>query len=186
MCAKFNERTKMSSVTFKGNAVKLGGSEVSVGDSAPKVVLKARDLSDIVVGEGAKVQVLLSVPSLDTPVCASEAREFNKKIASYKGAELIVISQDLPFAMGRFCSVEAIDGVKVASDFVSKEFGEKYGVLIADGAMKGLLARAVFVVKDGKIAYKELVSEITEMPNIKALDEFFGVASGGCECGCGH
>ena len=73
--------------------------------------------------------------------------------------------------------------MRVASDFVSKEFGEKYGVLMDDGALKGLLARAVFVIKDGKIAYKELVSEITEMPNIQKLSEFFG---GGCGCGCGH
>ena len=170
------------SVTFKGSAVRLKGDVVNVGDEAPRVVLKAKDLSDIVVGEKGRVQVLLSVPSLDTPVCATEARDFNKKIASYKGAEVIVISQDLPFAMGRFCSTEGIDDLQVASDFVSKEFGEKYGVLIDDGALKGLLARAVFVVKDGKIAYKELVSEITEMPNAEALDKFFG----GCGCGCGH
>ena len=85
--------------------------------------------------------------------------------------------------MGRFCETAGIAALRVASDFVSKEFGEKYGVLMDDGVLKGLLARAVFVIKDGKIAYKELVSEITEMPNIQKLSEFFG---GGCGCGCGH
>lgn len=175
----------MGSVTFKGSAVKLGGASLDVGASAPEVVLKAQDLSDVVVGAKGKTQIVLSVPSLDTPVCASEAREFNKKVAGYKGAEVIVVSEDLPFAMGRFCSTEGIENLVVASDFVSKEFGEKYGVLIADSALKGLLARAVFVIKEGKIAYKEIVSEITEMPNVKALDEFFG-AGGGCGCGCSH
>ncbi|EOI9925797.1 thiol peroxidase, partial [Campylobacter coli] len=100
-----------------------------------------------------------SVPSLDTPVCATEAREFNKKVASYNGAEVIVVSMDLPFAMGRFCSTEGIENLSVASDFVAKEFGEKYGVLINEGALEGLLARAVFVIKEGKVAYKELVNE---------------------------
>ena len=94
-----------------------------------------------------------------------------------------MVSEDLPFAMGRFCETAGIAALRVASDFVSKEFGEKYGVLMDDGALKGLLARAVFVIKDGKIAYKELVSEITEMPNSAALEGFF---SGCCGCGCGN
>lgn len=173
----------MNSVTFKGNPVNLRGKALNVGDSAPQVVLKAQDLSDITIGASGKTQIVLSVPSLDTAVCASEAREFNEKVAQFGGAEVIVVSEDLPFAMGRFCETAGIAALRVASDFVNKEFGEKYGVLMDDGALKGLLARAVFVIKDGKIAYKELVSEITEMPNIQKLSEFFG---GGCGCGCGH
>lgn len=172
----------MSSVTFKGSAVKLSGDKLEVGANAPEVTLKAQDLSNVIIGEKGKTQIILSVPSLDTPVCATEAREFNKKVASYKGAEVIVVSEDLPFAMGRFCSTEGIENLKVASDFVSKEFGQKYGVLIADSALAGLLTRAVFVIKDGKIAYKELVSEITQMPNVEALDNFFS----SCGCGCSH
>ncbi|HJE66428.1 MAG TPA: 2-Cys peroxiredoxin, partial [Campylobacter avium] len=78
---------------------------------------------------------------------------------------------------------EGIENLRVASDFVSKELAQKYGVLIADSALKGLLARAVFVIKDGKIAYKEIVKEITEMPNVQALKEFMS-SSCGCSCGC--
>ncbi|MBK1973613.1 thiol peroxidase [Campylobacter sp. TTU-622] len=163
----------MNSVNFKGSLVKLKGNSLEVGALAPKAKLKAKDLSDVNIAEEGKTQIILSLPSLDTPVCATEAREFNQKIASYKNAQVIVVSMDLPFAMGRFCSTEGIDNIIVASDFVAKEFGEKYGVLIADGALEGLLARAVFVIKEGKIVYKELVNEITEMPNIKELDAFF-------------
>lgn len=173
----------MSSVNFKGSPVKLKGNSLEVGATAPKISLKAKDLSVIEIGVADKTQIILSVPSLDTPVCATEAREFNKKIASYKGAEVIVVSMDLPFAMGRFCSTESIENLSVASDFVAKEFGEKYGVLIGEGALEGLLARAVFVIKEGKIAYKELVNEITQMPDIAKLDGFFdGSCCGGCGC----
>ncbi|MCI6298717.1 MAG: 2-Cys peroxiredoxin, partial [Campylobacter sp.] len=35
--------------------------------------------------------------------------------------------------------------------------------------LAGLLARAVIVIKDGKIAYQEIVSEITNEPNYEAL-----------------
>ncbi|MCW1360083.1 thiol peroxidase [Campylobacter sp. US33a] len=175
----------MSKVHFKGNEVSLKGNEVKVGDKAPQLVLKAKDLSDVKIADSEKTQIILSVPSLDTPVCANEAREFNKKIASYPNAEVIVVSMDLPFAMGRFCSVENIENIITASDFVSKEFGEKYGVLINEGPLTGLLARAIFVVKKGQVVYKELVDEITNMPNIEALDEFFSSKSSCC-CGSCH
>lgn len=173
----------MNSVLFKGNKVNLKGNNIQVGDMAPNITLKAKDLSGVEIAPKGKTQIIISVPSLDTPVCATEAREFNKKAAA-SGVEVIVVSMDLPFAMGRFCSTEGIDNLTVASDFVSKEFGEKYGVLMADGPLEGILARAVFVVKDGVVAYKELVNEVTELPNMQALESFFGQSCGCGDCGC--
>ncbi|AJD03349.1 thiol peroxidase [Campylobacter lari] len=173
----------MNSVLFKGNKVNLKGNNIQVGDMAPNITLKAKDLSGVEIAPKDKTQIIISVPSLDTPVCATEAREFNKKAAA-SGVEVIVVSMDLPFAMGRFCSTEGIDNLTVASDFVSKEFGEKYGVLMADGPLEGILARAVFVVKDGVVAYKELVNEVTELPNMQALESFFGQSCGCGGCGC--
>jgi len=72
---------------------------------------------------------------------------------------------DLPFAAGRFCSAEGIENLTVASDFRNKDFANAYGVLIAEGPLAGVTARAIFVVdKDGTIVYKQLVPEITEEP----------------------
>ena len=95
--------------------------------------------------------------------------------------KLSVISMDLPFAMGRFCSTEGIKNLKVGSDFRSKEFGEKYGVIIGEGPLAGLLARAVFVIKDGVIIHKQIVPEITEGPNYDAVFDAIK-SSGGCGC----
>ncbi|MCR8708138.1 thiol peroxidase [Campylobacter sp. RM5063] len=173
----------MNSVLFKGNKVNLKGNNIQVGDIAPNITLKAKDLSGVEIAPKGKTQIIISVPSLDTPVCATEAREFNKKAAA-SGVEVIVVSMDLPFAMGRFCSTEGIDNLTVASDFVYKEFGEKYGVLMADGPLEGILARAVFVIKDGVVAYKELVNEVTELPNMQALENFFSQSCGCGGCGC--
>ncbi|EAI2146292.1 thiol peroxidase [Campylobacter lari] len=173
----------MNSVLFKGNKVNLKGNNIQVGDMAPNITLKAKDLSGVEIAPKGKTQIIISVPSLDTPVCATEAREFNKKAAA-SGVEVIVVSMDLPFAMGRFCSTEGIDNLTVASDFVSKEFGEKYGVLMSDGPLEGILARAVFIVKDGMVAYKELVNEVTELPNMQALESFLGQSCGCGGCGC--
>ena len=157
----------MATTMLKGNTVNLAGTELNVGDAAPAVTVPQMDLSDAVVGGSKdKVQLVVVVPSLDTPVCATETREFNTKATSLDGVETTIVSMDLPFASKRFCSTEGIENLTVTSDFRSKEFGNKYGMLVADGPLAGVLARAIFVVgKDGKVAYKQLVPEITAEPN---------------------
>lgn len=173
----------MATVKIGGNVTNLTGNEIKVGDAAPVVEVVGQDLSEIKVGGTCdKIQVIAVVPSLDTGVCATETRKFNQNIAGKDGVVLTVISMDLPFAMGRFCSTEGIDNLQVASDFRNKEFGAKYGVLIKDGKLAGLLARSIFVVgKDGNIIYKEIVPELTNEPDYEALAEALK-SSGGCCC----
>ena len=171
----------MATVTLKGNECNLAGNEVNVGDKAPEVsVVKSDDLSDITVG-GAKdkAQLVIAVPSLDTPVCAMETTKFNNQAAGIDGLEVTVVSMDLPFAAKRFCSTEGIENLTVASDFRNKDFANAYGVLIADGPLAGVTARAIFVIdKDGNVAYKQLVPEITEEPNYEeALQAAKDIAS---------
>lgn len=158
----------MATVTLQGNACSLAGNEVNVGDNAPEVtVVNSDGLADKVVGGvSEKVQLVVVVPSLDTPVCAAETRKFNESAASIDGVDTTVVSMDLPFAAGRFCTAEGIESLTVASDFRNKDFANAYGVLIADGALAGITCRAIFVIgKDGKVTYKEIVPEITEEPN---------------------
>jgi len=161
----------MATVTLKGNACNLAGTEINVGSAAPKITVVASEgLADKVVGGASdKVQLIVVVPSLDTPVCAAETRRFNTEAAGIDGVEVTVVSMDLPFAAGRFCSAEGIEGLTVTSDFRNKDFSNAYGVLIADGPLAGVTCRAIFVVgKDGNVTYKEIVPEITEEPNFEA------------------
>lgn len=111
--------------------------------------------------------VILNIfPSLDTGVCATSVRKFNKLAAGLPDTVVLAISKDLPFAHARFCTTEGIENVIPLSDFRFSDFDENYGVRMADGPLSGLLARAVIVVgKDGKIAYTELVPEITQEPD---------------------
>ncbi|RUM32513.1 MAG: thiol peroxidase [Aquifex sp.] len=153
-------------VTLKGNTVSLVGPVLNVGDRAPEAIVVTKDLQEKAIG-GAKgtVQVIITVPSLDTPVCETETKKFNEIMAGMEGVDVTVVSMDLPFAQKRFCESFNIQNVTVASDFRYRDM-EKYGVLIGEGALKGLLARAVFIVdKEGKIAYIQLVPEITQEPN---------------------
>ncbi|MDE7447646.1 MAG: redoxin family protein [Helicobacter sp.] len=95
----------MPNVTFKGNAVRLDGTSVNVGDRAPEVELVGGDLNTFKLGGTlGKYQIIKVVPSLDTGVCATQARKFNEKAAALDNAAVFVVSFDLPFAQGRFCS----------------------------------------------------------------------------------
>jgi thiol peroxidase len=158
---------------FKGTPVSLIGNDLDVGDMAPTVTIVGADLEDIEVG-GAKdrVQLIISVPSLDTSTCAAETRRFNQEVGSLDICETTVVSMDLPFASAKFCTTEGIDNLEVGSDYVNKDFGNAYGVLMEDNKLKGLLARAIFVVnRSGEITYRQIVPEVTDEPNYEEVLE---------------
>ena len=161
----------MATTKFKGTEVELLGNEVNVGDKAPEVtVVNSDGLGDVVVGgaQGQK-QLIIVVPSLDTGVCATETRNFNAKVAGLDGVKATIVSLDLPFAAGRFCSAEGIDKLTVTSDFRNKDFANAYGVLLGGSVLAGITCRAIFVVnEDGFVTYKEIVPEVTEEPNYDA------------------
>ncbi|MBF7049780.1 thiol peroxidase [Campylobacter volucris] len=162
----------MAIVKFKNQEIKLLGNELNIGDNAPKLTLKTKNLASIEIAPAGKTQILLSVPSLDTPVCSKQAKETNKKLASMKNIEVILISMDLPFAMDRFCATEGIANIMFASDFAFKEFGLKYGTLIGNSIFAGLLTRAIFVVKNGKIVYKQFSKDVMKKLDFKDLEIF--------------
>ena len=163
----------MQTTKFKGSEVKLTGNEVNVGDQAPKAIAVATDLSDVEIG-GAKdqIQLVITVPSLDTDTCAAETRRFNQDVNNLDICETTVISMDLPFASERFCTTSGIENLTVVSDYIDKEVSKAYGVLMADNKLKGLSARTVFVIdRSGTVVYKEIVDEVTSEPNYEAALE---------------
>ena len=158
------------SVTLGGTPVKLVGTEISVGDKAPLVTLVSSKLEEVSVGGKTEyTQVLIVVPSIDTPICDLEARTFNTKAADMKNVKITVISMDLPFAGKRYCAAHGIDNITVASDFQNKAFGKAYGTLMGENILKGIEARAIFIIKDGKVTYKQLVPEIKQEPDFEAV-----------------
>ena len=163
----------MDFVKFKGTDVTIEGTELNVGDMAPLVTVVNAQLEEVEVGGPSdKVQLIISVPSLDTDTCAAETRRFNLEVGSLDICETTVVSMDLPFASAKFCTTEGIDNLQVASDYVDKEFAKSYGVLMADNKLKGLCARAVFIVdRNGVITYIQVVPEVTDEPNYEEVLE---------------
>lgn len=142
----------------------------AAGSDAPCFHLTAVDLGRVQCMDFKGKTVVLNIfPSLDTEVCARSVRKFNEEASGLKDTAVICVSMDLPSAMSRFCTANGIENVITASAFRSPLFGQKFGVQLVDGPLAGLLARAVVIIdRDRKIAYRELVEEITDEPDYAA------------------
>ncbi len=162
----------MANITLRGNPIHTAGELPKVGESAPDFKLTGADLHDVSLATFAgKKKILNIVPSLETPVCQSSARHFNKDASELPNSVVLVISRDLPFAQKRFCTTEGLTHVIALSELRSHAFGDDYGARIADGPMAGLLSRAVVVIDEhDKVVYTEQVPEIGQEPDYaKAL-----------------
>jgi thiol peroxidase len=159
----------MAQVTLKGSSCTTSGALPAVGSQMLAFTLVKPDLSEITQADLVGRCAVLSIfPSLDTPTCAMSVRTFNAKASQTKGAMVLCISMDLPFAASRFCSAEGLKDVVPASAFRSHGFGTDYGVALLDGPLKGLLARAVVVDAAGQVVHTQLVSDIASEPDYEA------------------
>jgi thiol peroxidase len=162
----------MATITLKGTEIHTNGDLPAVGSQAPDFKLVDAELGDKTLADYAGKKKLLNiVPSLDTPVCATSTKKFNEAAAGRDNVVMLVISADLPFAMGRFCGVEDIDKVVPLSMMRSRNFAKDYGVLIEDGPLAGITGRAIVILDENdKVVYTELVPEIAQEPDYdKAL-----------------
>jgi thiol peroxidase len=163
-------KERSDAITFKGQPLTLLGTDVNSGDSAPDFTVVGVDLAPVRLADfKGKPLLLVSVPSLDTPVCSLEARRFDaeaKKLGDT--VKILVISMDLPFAQARWAEEHKVDNITAASDHREASFGQAYGLLIKE---LRLLARAVLVVdRNGRVVHKEIVREVTNEPDYdKAL-----------------
>lgn len=157
----------MAHITLKGNPIKTNGELPSVDSQAPNFSLVSKELEDISLNDFAGKKKLLNiVPSLDTPVCATSTRKFNETAGKRTDCVVLVISADLPFAAGRFCSTEGLENVVTLSMMRSKNFAKDYGVLIEDGPLAGITARALVVLDEqNKVIFSQLVPEIVQEPD---------------------
>ena len=163
----------MATVTLHGDAVQLHGELPAVGSAAPDFRLVDRDLNDVSLDTFKDARKLLSiVPSLDTPVCAASTERFNQEAGGLDAkAVVLVVSADLPFAMKRYCdgAASGMERVVTLSMMRSREFARDYGVLIAEGPLAGITARAVLVLDAGNtVVHAELVPDVGSEPDYAA------------------
>lgn len=162
----------MARITQKGNPINTNGELPKVGTRAPNFHLTDASLKDVALADfKGKKKLLNIVPSLDTGVCATSTRKFNESAKALGNAVVLVVSADLPFAQKRFCAAENTNNVKTLSMMRDRNFAKDYGVLIQDGPLKGITARAVVVIDENdNVVYTQLVPEIGNEPDYdKAL-----------------
>lgn len=163
--------------TVRNDFFKLGdkfatviGDDVKVGDAAP-------EFTSVVTGWGTvnplqeskgKVIILCAVPSIDTETCDIETRRFNQE-ASNLSDDIVIytVSTDFPFAQKRWCGAAGVDEIKLVSDVLETEFGEKYGLLIKE---RRFFRRAVFIVgRDGKLIYVDYLPVLGQQPKYEEV-----------------
>jgi thiol peroxidase len=162
----------MANIFLKGNPCHTNGELPSVGSKAPDFQLVDGQLHDVnLTTYAGKKKLLNIVPSLDTPTCATSTRQFNQKASQYPNVVILVISADLPFAQTRFCATEGLERVIPLSLMRHRNFATDYGVLIEEGPLAGLTARAIVVLDENDtVVYTQLVGDITHEPDYeKAL-----------------
>lgn len=150
--------------------VNTNGNLPALGSIAPDFTLVGTDLKEHHLSDYAGKNIVLNIfPSIDTGVCATSVRTFNKRAAEKPDTVILSISKDLPFAFKRFCAAEGIDQVVSLSDFRDKGFSKSYGVEMIDGGMAGFFARCVVVLdKQGKVTYTQVVPAVGEEPDYTA------------------
>ncbi|NIR47511.1 thiol peroxidase [candidate division KSB1 bacterium] len=160
---------RSGAVTLHGKPLTLIGPEIKVGDKAPNFKVLANDMSEVTLyTDKGKVRLLISVGSLDTPVCDTETKRFNKEAVAFPdNVTVYIISCDLPFAQKRWSDNANASNVKTLSDYRDLSFGEAYGTRVKETR---LLSRAVFLVnQDDAVRYVEYVPEIVQEPNYEAV-----------------
>ena len=161
---------RAAAVTFKGNPMTLVGPQLKPGDKAPDFKAANSAATTVSLADTpAKARMFSVVPSLDTPVCSTQTRTFDKGIAELGDkVACYTVSLDTPFAQKRFCSEANVTTMQTLSDQHDGSFGKNYGVVL-EGLAVPLLTRAVFVVdKGGKLTHVEYVPEVTSEPNYES------------------
>lgn len=160
----------MATVTLGGNPVNVAGTLPARGSTAPGFTLTGKDLKDVSLSAWpGRRRIVNIVPSLDTPTCQKSTRMFNEKASAIPDTVVLVVSADLPFAMGRFCGAEGLDNVVPLSTFRNRDFHRDWGVDLTDGPLKGLTARAVVVLDaQDRVLHSQLVAEIKDEPDYAA------------------
>lgn len=157
-------------ITLRGTATQVAGKLPQPGDRLPALQLTGADLVDVgLEAHAGKARVFNIFPSLDTPTCALSVKQFNARVEAMRDVVLLQVSADLPFAQQRFCAGEGLENGVTLSMMRDKTFAADYGVLIDNGPMAGLCARAVVVADaNDTVIHSQLVPEIAEEPDYEA------------------
>lgn len=153
-------------ITINGQHRQLVGNPPQVGEKLPH--FKVFDKQ----GEKIKTRFLLGkvtlisvVPDITTSVCSLQTKHFNEAVDQFRDVRFLTVSTNLAEAQQKWCAAEGVKNIELVSDH-EQSFGYSMKLLIPD---EDVLARSVWIIdKEGKIVYRQLVSELTDEPDYDA------------------
>jgi len=157
----------MATITIQGKEYSTNGDLPAVGSDAPDFTLTDSRLKDKSLSNyKGKKKLIYIVSSLDTDVCENTTGKFSESFGSRDDAVILLVSADLPFAQSRYFGKGKIENLKPLSGMRNRNFAKDYGVLIQDGPLAGVMARAVVVIdENNKVIHTQLVEELTNDPD---------------------
>lgn len=169
----YTQKDTPKTITVNGEPVVLSWDRLQVWDTLKDVLLDMRaDYFDKVetssINDFTWYKLIQTVPSLDTPVCTMQTKQLEFAAGEFKDISFIVISNDTPFALQRFCSANSIENLVVFSDARTREFWVQNGFLLQEYS---LLTRSIMIVDENNtIKYIEYADEVTsELDLMNAL-----------------
>lgn len=160
-------------VTFKGEPLKVKGTQPKVGDKAPDATLTNRKGDKVELSSyfGDRPVVMSVVPDVQTRTCELQTQRFAKELAE-KDVMFLTVSRNTVDEFNDWNKEHDLDLVTLSD--TEKEFGDQYGLGIELGGDERL-TRSVFLVDtDGVIQYVQFVEEVADEPNydetLEAID----------------
>lgn len=153
-------------IALDGHPVHTVGRLPEVGTQVLPFQLTGGDLQEKTFDDYKGKFIIMNIfPSVNTGVCSASVVRFNQEAAHLPNVTVLCISKDLPFAQQQFCGARELKNVVMLSDF-RNDFGNTYGVQMADGVMRGLHSRALLVIDPkGTIVFQEQVPDIDQEPD---------------------
>jgi thiol peroxidase len=167
----------VSKVTYKDGTYNTYGDLPTIGSSAPDVSLVNTRMQDVSLANFRGMRKIMNIfVSIDRPICATSVQKFDRYGEGHDDIAMLMVSYDLPFAHRRFATEHELGNVIGLSAIRHAGFGENYGVLITEGPLAGMFARAVVVLDENDtIVYHEFIENIATEPDYKAAFRALGI-----------
>jgi len=164
-------------IRFENVNYRLHGDLPAVGSRAPDVSLVDTALRNVSLANWTGMRKLMNIfVSVDTAVCADSVIKFDQYLADREDIASLMISYDLPFAHRRFKEENELKNAIGLSAIRHAGFGENYGVLIVEGPLAGMYARAVVVLDENNaVVYNEQIADIKTEPDYGAACRALGI-----------
>ncbi len=167
----------MAGIRYENVHYHTKGDLPAVGGRAPDIMLVNTRLQNVSLANWMNMRKIINIfVSVDTAVCARSVVEFERYGAPYDDLVMLMVSYDLPFAHARFAKEHGLSRITGLSAIRHAGFGDNYGVLITDGPLAGMFARAIVVLDENNtIVHTEQIDDIDTEPDYAAAFRALGI-----------